>query len=83
MENETEVKRPQRRSNREEVADNWFTYHPPKPDQVPRYEVIRAKMKEVGEMIIELTPECADQTAALRKLRELNMAVNLTIACNE
>jgi hypothetical protein len=84
MENEAEVKKPRpRRSNAEEVADNWFVHHPPTPNQVDRYEIIRDKCKEVAEMILEYTPECADQTAALRKLRELNMAINLTIACNE
>lgn len=82
MENEAKVK-PQRRSNAEEVNDNWFKYHQPTGDQRLKYETVRALSKAYAEMILELTPECADQTAALRKLRELNMAVNMTIACNK
>lgn len=63
--------------------ENWFSYHRPIGDQPERYERIRAKAKEFAELIVASTPACADQTAALRKLRECVMAVNLTIACNE
>lgn len=63
--------------------DNWFTYHAPKGDQQQRYVAIRDKAKEFAELIMASTPASADQTAALRKLRETVMAVNLTIACNE
>ena len=62
---------------------NWFTYHSPTPDQAERYEQLRQYAKAYAEAIIGLTPSCADQTAALRKLRETAMAVNQTIACNE
>ena len=63
--------------------DNWFTYHAPKPDQLPRYEFLREQFHTLGMHILDNTPACADQTAALRKLRECAMAVNQTIACNE
>ena len=63
--------------------DNWFTYHAPVGDQQARYVAIRDKAKEFAELINLSTRPCADQTAALRKLRETVMAVNLTIACNE
>lgn len=63
--------------------NNWFTYHPPQGDQQERYVKIRDKAKEFAELIIASTPSCADQTAAIRKLRETVMAVNLAIACNE
>lgn len=63
--------------------NNWFTYHPPIGDQQERYVKLREKAKEFAQLILECTPACADQTAALRKLRETVMAVNQTIACNE
>jgi hypothetical protein len=50
---------------------------------VPRYEVLRDEFKRLAELILELTPSCPDQTAALRKLRDTSMAVNQAIACNE
>lgn len=63
--------------------NNWFTYHPPKDDQQERYVKIRDKAKEFAEVLLASTPSCADQTVAIRKLRETVMAANLAIACNE
>lgn len=63
--------------------DNWFTYHAPTGTQQERYVAIRDKAKELGELFIHSSQSCADQTAAMRKLRETVMAMNLAIACNE
>lgn len=63
--------------------ENWFQYHPPKDDQAERYERIRASAKEFAKVLVECTPSSADQTAALRKLRECVMTANASIACNE
>lgn len=63
--------------------DNWFRYHAPKGDQQERYERIRASAKDFAKVIAECTPPSADQTAALRKLRECVMTANAAIACNE
>ena len=63
--------------------DNWFSYHAPKGDQADRYTQIRAKAKEFAFLILDLTPGCADQTAALRHLRETVYSANAAIACNE
>jgi hypothetical protein len=64
-------------------VENYFTYHAPKQDQIPRYNEIRLKAKELAFVILELTPESADQTAAIRKLRECVMTANAAIACAE
>ncbi len=63
--------------------ENWFTYHAPKDDQPAKYSRIRSKAKELAEVFLTDLPECADKTAAMRKLRETVMAANLAIACNE
>lgn len=63
--------------------ENLFSYHPPHGDQVFRYQAIRDKAKELAQIIIASTPKCADQTAAIRKLRESVMTANAAIACNE
>lgn len=60
--------------------DSVFTYHPADDLQVIRYEAIRSKAKEMAEVILDNTPLCADQTAALRKLRESVMTANAAIA---
>lgn len=63
--------------------DNWYSYHAPTPDQIPKYEAIRAKGREFAELFNSLAPECADSTAAHRRLRDAVMAMNLAIACNQ
>jgi len=60
--------------------ENIFTYHSPTPEQLPKYEAIRAKAKELGHVIVDNTPNCADQTAAVRLLREAVMTANAAIA---
>lgn len=65
------------------LVKEWFTYHAPFGTQAERYGKLRDKARELAELFIELSPACADQTAALRMLRECNMMMNATIACNE
>ena len=63
--------------------NNIFTYHPPKGDQSERYGYIREAAKVFAEVIIKYTPECADQSTAIRKIREAVMTANASIAINE
>jgi len=62
--------------------ENIFTYHAPSAEQLPKYEAIRAKAKEMGQVIVDNTPGSADQTAAIRLLREAVMTANAAIALN-
>lgn len=57
-----------------------FTYHAPKGDQPDRYIAIREKALELARVIVYNTPACADQTAAIRLLREAVMTANAAIA---
>jgi hypothetical protein len=61
--------------------DNWFTYHSPTAEQLPRYQAIRDSGKALAKTILENTPASADQTAAIRKVREACMTANQAIAC--
>jgi len=61
-------------------VEEYFTYHTPTPDQIPRYEKVRAAAKQFAQTILENTPGGADQTAAIRQLRLTVMAVNQSIA---
>lgn len=62
--------------------DNWFSHHPPQTEQdVARYELIRSAGREFARVVLNNTPNCADQTAALRKIREAVMTANAAIAC--
>jgi len=60
--------------------DDLFTYHRPEGDQPARYDAIRTKAKELAHVIVDHTPPSADQTAAIRKLRECVMTANAAIA---
>lgn len=61
--------------------DNLFTYHRPTPSQVERYAAIRDQAKAFAQVVLSLTPASADQTAAIRKIREAVMTANAAIAC--
>lgn len=59
---------------------HMFRYHPPKPDQIGKYEELRSAAETFSLTILRLTPGCPDQTAAIRKVREAVMTANAAIA---
>ena len=61
--------------------ENWFTYHSPSKEQLPTYEAIRNAGLNLAEIIVENSPPSADQTAAVRKVREACFTANAAIAC--
>lgn len=65
----------------EEHIEAYFTYHPPIDTDIPKYTKIREQAKQLALTIIENTPSSADQTAAIRKLRECVMTAHAAIAC--
>ncbi len=60
---------------------NWFTYHAPQGDDPVKYERIRSAGLALAQTIVEQTLPSADQTAAVRKVREAVMTANAAIAC--
>jgi hypothetical protein len=58
-----------------------FDYHRPSLEQSARIETVRAAFKRCALTVIQVTPEGADQTAALRQLHEAMMTANKAIAC--
>lgn len=57
-----------------------FSHHPPEPGQDAKYERIRHAALAFAEVIIDNTPSSADQTAAIRKVREATMTANAAVA---
>lgn len=66
--------------NKAEI-ENFFVYHAPNDAQIPLYNKLRQKARELADVINECTPPSADQTAAIRKVREAVMTANAAIAC--
>ncbi len=61
--------------------DKMFTYHAPATGTQPgRYGAIRDAGKLLAQQILRHTPPSADQSAAIRKVREAVMTANAAIA---
>ena len=65
-----------------DVIEEMFTYHSPTPDQIPKYQSLRDKAKELALLIDEVCPASADRTAAIRQLSDCIMTANRSIALN-
>lgn len=60
-----------------------YTYHAPKADQPQRYESIRAKAKELAELIEKSCPDSREKSLAHTNLEQTVMWANASIARNE
>lgn len=59
---------------------DWFNYHAPDDVQTSHFEKIRQACTITARVILEETPVCADQQAALRKLKDAMMTANSAVA---
>jgi hypothetical protein len=66
-----------------EDIEKRFTYQPPKGNQPERYVKIRAKAKELAEMLNYDCPESREKSIAFTALEEVVMWANASIARNE
>lgn len=60
--------------------EHIFTYHAPTDDQVRDYGILRDDAAMFANTICNMVPRGADQSAALRLLREALMTANAGIA---
>jgi hypothetical protein len=67
-------------SPRQQSILDSFDYHRPSPEQGDRIGRARAAFKRCALTVLAVTPEGADQTAALRQLHEAMMTANKAIA---
>ena len=63
--------------------DNVYTYHAPYGTQQDRYVDLRAKGKELAQLITDLTPQSREQSVALTNVQQAIMWANAAIAINE
>ncbi|HET6220189.1 MAG TPA: hypothetical protein VFE27_24385 [Acidobacteriaceae bacterium] len=59
-----------------------FTYHAPNELQQEQYGALRTAAHDFALTILENTPTCADQQAAIRMVREAVMTANAAVALN-
>jgi hypothetical protein len=60
--------------------DAIFTYHPPKGDQADRYVQLRENALELASLILDLVPDSAERTLAIRHVQQAVMFANAGIA---
>lgn len=63
--------------------ESVYTYHTPKADQPQRYEAIRAKARELAELIEKRCPDSREKSLAHTNLEQAVMWANAAIARNE
>lgn len=64
-----------------ENLDELFTYHPPTPATIPKFNAINEASKALAKVILETCPDCADRSAAIRLVVNARMTANASIAC--
>lgn len=60
-----------------------YTYHAPKPDQIPRFEVIRDTAKQFAALLLVTCPDSRERSLALTSIETAVMQANASIARNE
>ena len=66
-----------------ESVRHFFTYHPPRPDQIPYYNAIREQAKGLAESIAIMVPRGVERDRSIEALREAVMFANAGIACSK
>lgn len=59
--------------------DNIFKHHTPNENQLQRIDLLRWKAKEFADAVVSATVGSADQSTAIRKIREALMTANAAV----
>lgn len=62
------------------VLEHIFTYHAPSEADRICYERIRKAALDFATVLVHNTPKCADQSAAIRHVRDAVMVANAAVA---
>jgi tryptophanyl-tRNA synthetase len=60
-------------------VESVFTFREPDPQQVVSLGIVRASAQSFANVLLDNVPQCADQQAALRLLREAVMTAHAAI----
>ncbi len=67
----------------DEELEVRLSYHPPKTEQLDRYDFLRKKCGELARIIVANTPASREQSQALANLDAVCMFANAAIARRE
>lgn len=67
----------------QEQLVNNFSYHPPTPEQIPVYNAIRSRFRELAEFLNETLPESREKSVAFTELETSQFWANASIARNK
>lgn len=73
---------PMSQKDQERIINN-FTYHASRPDQLDRYNILRAEASVLAEKICVNCPDSRERSLALTKLEEAIFWANASISRNE
>lgn len=66
--------------NRELYEKTFAGYHAPNADTIPKYKSIQDKVKELGDLIMDLCPDSREKSLALTDLQSCRMFANAAVA---
>lgn len=66
-----------------ELIDFCFIHHPPRPDQIKKYDTVRSRFKEMAEMIKNICPETRERDQSMVNLEQAMFWANASIAREE
>ncbi len=68
--------------NSSEIVAEFFKYHAPNADTLPKYAAINQAAKNFAEIVLANCPSGADRSAAIRLIRDARMTANASVALN-
>jgi hypothetical protein len=66
----------------EEILHELFSYHPPTPTTLPKFQAINQAAKNFAEIILQNCPAGNDRAQAIGAIRMARMVANAAIALN-
>jgi hypothetical protein len=73
---------PQRPMTSEEMVAEFFKYHPPTPETLPKFAAINQAAKNFAEVVMANCPGGADRSGAINCIRMARMTANSAISLN-
>lgn len=66
--------------NKELYEKTFAGYRSPNDQTIPKYQAIQAKVKELGDLIMEQCPDSREKSIALTDLQSCRMFANAAVA---